>query len=153
MRPQQLLDRVGVGRSTHGRRRWEASSTGRDYATASTTVSDHSVQPAREIRRHEYVVGELRVERADAVDLLALAGAQVFRRIEAPPALEQALPAEHLVAAGDHAVERVRDIEEGGVAVGYGAVEREQVRGHGVQTAGGATALEDRHGRPRLHRP
>ena len=64
---------------------------------------------------------------ADAVDLLALARAQALVRIEAPDAFEQALAAQHLVAAGDAAAEVVGDVEEGAVAVGDAAVEREQL--------------------------
>ena len=47
-----------------------------------------------------------------AVDLGRLAGAQALVRIEAPRAFEQALAPQHLVAAGDAAVEGVRDIED-----------------------------------------
>ena len=78
---------------------------------------------------------ELGVGPVDAVDLLCLARAQVLRRVEAPAACEQALPAQDLVAARDHAVERVRDVEERGVAVRDGAVERQQVGGDGIVAA------------------
>ena len=80
-----------------------------------------------QVRGDEGVVGEVGVLAADAVDRLALAGAQALARIEAPRAFEQALAAQHLVAAGDAAVEVVGDVEEGAVAVGDAAVEREQL--------------------------
>ena len=57
------------------------------------------------------------------------------------------------MAARDHAVERVGDVEERGVAVGDGAVERQQVGGDGVVAAHGAAALEDLDGRARPDRP
>ena len=63
------------------------------------------------------------------------------------------MPAQHLVATRDHAVERIRDVEERGVAVGHGAVEREQVGRHCVEVARSTAALQDLDGRPRPHRP
>ena len=50
-------------------------------------------------------------------------------RVQAPDAFEQALAAQHLVAAGDAAVEIVGDVEEGGVAIGDARIEREDVGG------------------------
>ena len=61
----------------------------------------------------------MRIGGADAVDLLHLAGSERFVRIEAPDAFEQALAAQDLVAAADHAVEVVGDIEDRRVAVGH----------------------------------
>ena len=40
-------------------------------------------------------------------------GLEPLVRVEAPDAFEQALAAQHLVAAGDAAVEVVGDVEEG----------------------------------------
>src|SRR4051794_27454836 len=78
--------------------------TGRKYATG------FSGQPASEVVGHERVVGELRIAPVDAVDLRRLARAQILRGVEAPAALEQALAPQDLVAAGDDAVEGVRDV-------------------------------------------
>ena len=66
-----------------------------------------SVEPALQVVGDEGVVGEVGVLAADAVDRLALARAQPLVRVEAPRAFEQALAAQHLVAAGDAAVEVV----------------------------------------------
>ena len=73
-----------------------------------------------------------------------LARAQPFVRIEAPDAFEQALPAQHLVAAGDAAVEVVGDVEEGAVAVGDAAVEREQLAIDEPPASGAAAAALQR---------
>ena len=95
-----------------------------------------SVEPAWQVLGDERVVGEVGMLAADAVDRFALPEAQPFTWIEAPRAFEQTLPAQHLVAAGDAAVEVVRDVEEGAVAVGDAAVEREQLAIDGPRRAG-----------------
>src|SRR6187397_689034 len=69
------------------------------------SVGVRSVEPAGKVLGDEGVVGEVGVLAADAVDRLALPGAQALARIEAPGSLEQPLSAQHLVAAGDAAVE------------------------------------------------
>ena len=80
---------------------------------------------------------------ADAIDLLALPRAQSLVRVEAPDAFEQALAAQHLVAAGDAAAKVVGDVEEGAVAVGDAAVEREQVAlDRAIRLAAAAAALQ-----------
>src|SRR6266536_2772354 len=86
-----------------------------------------SPQPARQMLPHEIVVGEIGVLAVNAVDLLALAGAQALLRIEAPDALQQALAAQHFVTAGDAAAELVGDVEERRVAIGDPAVEPQQL--------------------------
>ncbi len=53
-------------------------------------------------------------------------GRQRLVGIQAPDALEQALAAQHLVAAGDAAGEVVGDVEEGAVAVGDARIQRQQ---------------------------
>ena len=63
---------------------------------------------------------------ADAVDLLHLAGAEAFMRIEAPQPLHQPLPPQDFMAAGDAAVEIIGDVEERAVAVGDAGIERQQ---------------------------
>ena len=103
-----------------------------------------SVEPALQVLGDEGVVGQVGVLAADAVDLLALPRAQPLVRIEAPDAFEQALAAQHLVAAGDAAAEVVGDVEEGAVAVGDAAVEREQLASTAPPRlgAGGRAALQ-----------
>src|SRR6185437_2472681 len=61
--------------------------------------------------------GQLGIAAHDALDLIALARTEPYFRIETPDAGEQALAAQHLVAAGDAAAEVMRHVEERGVAV------------------------------------
>jgi hypothetical protein len=67
---------------------------------------------------YENIVVQLRVRRIHPVDLFHLPRRQVFVRIQAPPALEQPLPAQDFVDARDTAVEVVGDVEERSVGVG-----------------------------------
>ena len=83
---------------------------------------------------HERIVVEVRIGGADAVDLLALSGSQRLLRVETPDAFEQSLPAQDLVAAGDHALETVGRVEDRRVAVGDLRVERHKL---GVNLVGG----------------
>ena len=55
---------------------------------------------------------------AHAIDFLGLARRQDLVRVQAPGALQQALAAQHLVAAGDATGKAVGDVEEGTVAIG-----------------------------------
>ena len=70
----------------------------------------------------------------NAIDLAGLPGAQALVGVEAPGALEQALAAQHLVAAGDAAVERMGDVEERRVAVGNAGIERKDIGGNRTLT-------------------
>ena len=54
----------------------------------------------------------------DALDVLSLPRAEPFRRVQAPDALKQTLPPQHLVQARDAAGKAVRRVEEGCIAVG-----------------------------------
>src|SRR5947207_14835668 len=72
---------------------------------------------------------------AYAVDLLHLAGAEPFGRIEAPQPLHQSLPPQDFMATGDAAVEIVGDIEERAVAIGDAGVERQEIGRHAVLAA------------------
>src|SRR3982751_4922308 len=106
-------------------------------AIGKCSASLGSVEPTRQVLGDEGVVSKVGMLSADAVDRFALAGAHALARIEAPGAFEKALAAQHFVAAGDAAMEVVGDVEEGAIAVGDAAVEREQlaidcVRGSGV---------------------
>src|SRR3954454_24269036 len=87
---------------------------------------------------------------SDAVDLVLLAGAQALVRIEAPQALYQALPSQHLMAAGDATVKIVGNVEEGAVAIGDAGIEREQFGRDAVLVPCRLAALElfDRARRP-----
>src|SRR5262249_56466789 len=89
-----------------------------------------SGEPALQVRAHEGIVVEVRVGRADAIDLLALPGSQRLARVEAPDAFEQSLPAQDFVAARDHAMKAVGRVEDRGVAVGHLRVERQEFSGY-----------------------
>src|SRR3954447_25015997 len=90
---------------------------------------------------------------ADPVDLADLAGAEAFGRIEAPDAFQQSLAPQHLVTAGDAAMEIVGDVEKRAVAVGDTGIERQQVVWNRTPALRGAAQLElfDRARGP--HRP
>src|ERR1700690_1599545 len=64
------------------------------------------------------VVDQVRVGGGDTVDLLRLAGAESFVRLEAPYARQKSLAAEDLVDAADTTGEAVGRVEERGIAVG-----------------------------------
>ena len=61
---------------------------------------------------------------------------------EAPDALEQPLPAQDLVAAGDHAVEIIGGVEDRRVAVGDLGVERQELDGYFLCRDRGVNALQ-----------
>src|SRR3954447_11078653 len=88
-----------------------------------------------------------------ARERVLLAGAQALVRIEAPQALHQALPSQHLMAAGDAAVKIVGDVEEGAVAIGDAGIEREQIGRDAVLVPCRLAALELLYGARRPHRP
>src|ERR1035438_1225776 len=95
--------------------------------SASTTSNEGSAQPIVDVRAHEFVVGQLRIERAHAVDLLGLAGRKLLLRIEAPAAGQQTLAAQNLVDAGNASAELVRGVEQRGVGIGQPGGQREQL--------------------------
>ena len=113
----------------------------------------HLIGAMDEADEGKVVVGELGIEVVDAIDRLRLPGTQILGRIEAPAPFEEPLAAQHLVAAGDHAVKAVGDVEERGIALGDGTVEGEQIGRHGRGVADSATAFEELDRRPRPHRP
>src|SRR3569623_221560 len=94
------------------------------------------------VRRDEAIVGEICVLATDAGDLLHLPGGEALMRIKAPDAVHQSLPPQHLVAAGDAAMEIVGDVEEGAVAIGDAGIECEQIRRHAVLVPRRLAALE-----------
>src|ERR1043165_8187478 len=61
---------------------------------------------------------QMRICAIDPVDLFHLSRAERFVFVQAPKSLEQALPAQHFVQAGDAAAEAVGGVEERGVAIG-----------------------------------
>ena len=61
----------------------------------------------------------------DTIDLLQLPGTEALGGIEAPNALEEALPSQHFVTAGDATAKVVGDVKERSIAVGYPRVESE----------------------------
>ena len=64
------------------------------------------------------VVVQVWVGSIDAVNLLVLTRTEILSRVEAPDALKQTLPPQHLVQPGNAAGETVGGVEEGCVAVG-----------------------------------
>src|ERR1035437_2930848 len=79
---------------------------------------------------------------ADAVDLMDLAGAEPHGGIETPDALQQPLPPQNFVTAGDAAVKIIGDVEEGAVAVGNAGIERQEIGRDRRLVARGAAHLE-----------
>ena len=90
----------------------------RTCAAARVDAERGSPQPVVEVRGHEGVVGQVRVGAVHAIDLVGLPRAQHLVCVEAARGLEQALPAQHLVDAGDAAGKAVGGVEERGVGVG-----------------------------------
>ena len=66
----------------------------------------------------EVVVSKVGIGAADAVELLALAGGEALSWVQAPDALQKALPPQYFVDAGYAAVKVVCAVENGGVGVG-----------------------------------
>lgn len=87
----------------------------------SAARSNHgrSPQPLVAMLRDEIVVVQMRIGGMHAVDLLKLARTERFFGVEAPQAFEQALTAQDFMQTSDAAVETVRRVEEGGVAIGH----------------------------------
>ena len=86
-------------------------------------------QPFREVGLNKFIVGEVRVSFADAVDFRRLSRREPFMRIETEPILQQALTAEHLMDPRNAASKAIRCIEESGVAIGYLCAARKQFAG------------------------
>src|SRR6516165_9371869 len=93
-----------------------------------------SAEPPLQIRVDKIVVVEMRIRRINAVDFLLLSWTEGFRRIEAPDALKQSLPAEDLVATGDDAAKFIGHIEDRRVAIRHLRFELEQIA---IDGAGG----------------
>src|SRR5262245_47444708 len=83
--------------------------------------------PAFEVGGNEGVVVELGVGRGNAVDAGRLAGAEDLPRVEAVRSRKQALPPQHLVAAGDAAGKAVGDVENDAIAVGYHRIDGQKI--------------------------
>lgn len=77
-----------------------------------------SPHPLIPVRFHKRIIVQMRVGSVHTVDLCHLPETERLMLIQAPEAFEQALAAEDFVEAGDAAVEAIRGVEEGGVAVG-----------------------------------
>ena len=106
------------------------------------------LQPALQVLGDEFVVGEVGVGGADAVDLFRLARAQRLVRIEAPDPFQQALAPQDFVAAGDAAPEPVGDVEDRAVAVGDAGIERQKVLVNGAAVDRRADPLQQFDGAP-----
>src|SRR4029077_16857605 len=98
------------------------SIVGVSAATAGITLrsTTHSVlaKPIIQMLLYERIVLKMRICLADAVDFFHLPGRKFFLWIETPAPLEQSLPPEDFVNAGNAPVKVVRGIEDGRVGVG-----------------------------------
>ena len=61
------------------------------------------------------------------VDLCGLAGAETLMGIQTPCAFQQSLSAQHLMATGNATVKIIGHIKKRRIAIGYPAVERQQI--------------------------
>ena len=94
---------------------------------ANPRTANPRIYPAtRRAFRDELVVHQVRVAGEHSIDLCHLAGTQLLVRIEAPPAGEQALAAQHFVDAGNASGEIVRRIEQRRIQIGELGAKREQ---------------------------
>src|SRR5579884_2123807 len=102
----------------------------------------------------EGVIEEVRISPADALDLVRLSGAECFLRIEAPNALQQSLPPQHFVDAGDAAAEAVGRIEHGSVRIREFVGRTQQFDGNRSSTTdNGMTLVQQLDRLPCPHRP
>src|SRR5215831_15857858 len=97
-------------------------------------------------------VGYLWVAPLHARDLLRLTGRERLVRIETPDPVEQSLPAQHFVNAGNAPGEVVRDVEHGPIRVGECSAMREQRRLELARHARALDGFEHRDCGPCPHR-
>ena len=109
--------------------------------------------PAFEIGGDEGVVVELGVGRGNAVDAGRLARTEDLTRVEAVRGREQALPPQHLVAAGNAAGETVSDVENYAVAVGYHSIDGQKVIWDDTGAGAGVCARQELDGGFGPHAP
>src|ERR1700737_2368893 len=90
----------------------------------------------------------------DPIDLFSLSRAQVLARIQTPDSIQQPLPPQNLVQAGDTTGERVPRVEKSRVSVRYFDVPLKQIlRNAPPVTRNGLTLLQQTYGSPRPYRP
>ena len=77
---------------------------------------------------HERVVGQVGIGTAGAVEFVGLTGAERLLGVEAPDALQKALPSQHLVNAGNHSRIVVGRVENCRIAVGDFDAQLQEVR-------------------------
>src|SRR5690348_5313645 len=86
----------------------------------------------------ERIVVEPGIRATDAIDLVGLARRELFMRVEAPGAAQQALTAEYFMDAWNAPAEGVRDVEDRAIRIGKGGGLGEH---SGVEDASGALSL------------
>ena len=74
----------------------------------STPLQNSSLQPLIEMFADEFIIGELWVIAADAVNFLSLTERERFIRVETPDAFEQSLAPKHFVNPRNAAGETIR---------------------------------------------
>jgi hypothetical protein len=97
---------------------------------SSPTASWPSGQPPIEVLSDKFIITQVPIIAADAVDFHRLAGAERFVGIEAPDAFKQSLATEDFMDSGDTAMEIVGGVEQGRVGVGDLIAKPQQILGN-----------------------
>ena len=99
-------------------------------------------QPAIKVGRNELIIRELGIKPIDTVYRLSLARTQILVGINAKAPFQESLASEYFMATRDNASETIGHIEESGVAVGNGAIQRKQPGGYRCLGAGSLAIRE-----------
>src|SRR5690606_29954793 len=86
---------------------------------------------------------QIGMQLAHAGEFFCLSRRKTFFRIEAPDTFEQPLATQDLVAAGDAAMEIIRNVEERAVAVGDAGIKGKKIGGNRILAGFFAAAVED----------
>src|ERR1700730_1578853 len=76
---------------------------------------------------NEFVILQVMIKLADAIDLLCLTGGQIFVRIETPAPFEKTLPSQNFVDARNASMKIVNRIEQRRICVGDLLRKRQQI--------------------------
>src|ERR1700676_1547534 len=77
---------------------------------------------------NEFVILQVMIKLADAIDLLCLTGGQIFVRIQTPAPFEKTLPSQNFVDARNASMKIVNRIEQRRICVGDLLRQRQQIR-------------------------
>src|SRR6056297_1321361 len=105
-----------------------------------------SGKPSVQVGGDEGIICQIAIERADAVYLAQLAGAQTLGGVKAPDARQQPLPPQDFVATGYTTCEIVRNVEYCCIHRSDLRVAREQIGGHGCTVRHGAAGAIEVNG-------